>query len=285
MKFNINLTWKKLIIFSIIIGIYTGIIALIPFLKDTSFKDISISFEWWILFGILIILNSKSNKDSALKCFVFFLISQPLVYLVQVPFVEEGFNIFRYYNTWFIWTLLTLPMGYIGYFLKKDKWWGLVILIPILLFLGSHYYNFLNSVIMYFPNHLISMIFCLLCIIILPIYIFKNKRIKYIGLIISILIIIVSTFFSIFNKKEFYTTPIIYSDNEYGIKFNKEYKAYFEDEKYGNLYIEPYEDIYTIQAEFKKIGETKIIIEYPNKLKKEFKIKIGRNSYELNLIK
>ena len=80
---GIDLNWKKLIIFAIIAGVYTAIMAMLPIAKDTSFADITISFEVWILFGIFIIMNSKSAKDSALKCFVFFLISQPLVYLIQ----------------------------------------------------------------------------------------------------------------------------------------------------------------------------------------------------------
>ena len=99
---EINLSWTRLIIFSVIAGVYTAIMALIPALKYTSFHDIVVSFEVWILFGIIIIMNSKSAKESALKCFIFFLISQPLVYLIQVPFSNEGFRIFRYYNYWFM---------------------------------------------------------------------------------------------------------------------------------------------------------------------------------------
>ena len=68
---EINLTWKKLIIFAIITGIYTAIMAMIPITKETSFRDIAIQLEWWILFGIIIITNSKSHLDSALKCLVF----------------------------------------------------------------------------------------------------------------------------------------------------------------------------------------------------------------------
>lgn len=83
---EIDFTWKKLIVFAILAGVYTAVMALIPITKDTSFRDIAIHFEVWILFGIIIICNSKSSKDSALKCFIFFLISQPLVYLLQVPF-------------------------------------------------------------------------------------------------------------------------------------------------------------------------------------------------------
>ena len=71
---EIDLTWKKIILFAIVAGVYTALMALIPITKDTSFRDISIQFEWWILFGILIICNSKSPLDSSLKCFVFFCI-------------------------------------------------------------------------------------------------------------------------------------------------------------------------------------------------------------------
>ena len=71
---GIKLTWFKVIIAAIVIGVYCGVIALIPATLNTSFRDICISFEVWILFGIVIIMNSESHKDSALKCFVFFLI-------------------------------------------------------------------------------------------------------------------------------------------------------------------------------------------------------------------
>ena len=80
---EIDLNWKKLIILSIIMGIYPGIVAMIPVLKDTSITDLTVTFEVWIFFGIFIIMNSKSAKESALMCFVFFLISQPLIYLTQ----------------------------------------------------------------------------------------------------------------------------------------------------------------------------------------------------------
>ena len=157
---GIDLTWKKLILFALIAGLYTGVMALLPITNNTSFEDISISFEVWILFGIFIIMNSKSAKDSALKCFVFFLISQPLVYLIQVPFSSLGWQILGYYKNWIVWTILTIPMGFIGYYMKKDKWWGLLILTPILLLLGSHYSGFLGETLFDFPHHLLSCLFC-----------------------------------------------------------------------------------------------------------------------------
>ena len=79
---GIDLTWPKVIIMAIIAGVYTAIMAMLPIAYDTSFSDLTVTFEVWIFLGIFIIMNSKSAKDSALKCFIFFLISQPLVYLV-----------------------------------------------------------------------------------------------------------------------------------------------------------------------------------------------------------
>lgn len=125
---KLNITWGKLILFAVICGVYTGVMALLPMAKDTSFQDITMTFECWILFAVVIIMNSKSPLDSALKVFVFFLVSQPLVYLVQAPFHPDGLSLFRFYPPWFLWTLLTFPAAFVGHYLKKDKWWGLLIL-------------------------------------------------------------------------------------------------------------------------------------------------------------
>lgn len=206
---GIDLTWKKLIIFAIIAGVYTAVMAILPIAEDTSFEDITISFEWWILFGIIIIINSKSNLDSALKCFVFFLISQPLVYLIQVPFNPYGFGIFIYYRYWFIWTLLTIPMGFIGYYMKKNKWWGILILTPMLLFLGEHISGFLSETIFSFPYHLLSLIFCIVTMYIYVLFIFKDKKIKIAGVIISSIIILVTVVVALLNPPVYNTTLLV----------------------------------------------------------------------------
>ena len=183
---GINLTWKKLIIFAIIAGAYTALMALLPITKDTSFRDIAIYFEWWILFGIIIIANSKSPLDSALKCFVFFLISQPLVYLIQVPFSSMGWSLFGYYRYWFYWTLATIPMGYIGYFINKKNWLSVLILSPmivLLVFLGLGY---INRAIESFPHHLLSGISCFLIIIVVVLNLFDHKKYKLVSLGIAL---------------------------------------------------------------------------------------------------
>lgn len=279
---KIDLTWKKVIIFACLIGIYTGIMALIPITRDTSFRDISISFEVWILFGILIIINSKSSIDSALKCFVFFLISQPLVYLVQVPFSDLGWKILDYYKNWILWTILTIPMGFIGYYMKKDKWWGLLILIPMLALLGIHYKNFLGEIIYNFPYHLLSTLFCIITIIVYPVIIFKNKKIKLTGVIIGILILIVMTFLTLANKTT-YNTTILVNGGEAGAVFDDSYKVYLENSKFGTVYIEYNEAIeeFMVNAKFNRAGKTNVILEDSNGNKTVFAIDVKNDRYNI----
>ena len=187
---GIDLTWKKIIIFAILAALYTAIMAILPITADTSFRDIAINFEWWILFGIIIICNSKSPLDSALKCFVFFLISQPLIYLIQVPFSWQGWGLFQYYKYWFIWTLACLPMGFIGYYVKKKNVLSMIILLPMLLLLAYLGAGYLSAVIDNFPHHLLSFIACLSFIVIIVLNIFDKKIYKIVTLsIVAVLTI------------------------------------------------------------------------------------------------
>ena len=117
---GIKLTWKRLILLAVISGIITGLIALlIP--DGNSIHQIAVTFEAWIVLAIIVIVNCDKPLDAALKTFVYFLISQPLVYLIQVPFNRLGFGLFNYYwPYWFIWTVATLPGGFIAWYIKKE---------------------------------------------------------------------------------------------------------------------------------------------------------------------
>ena len=134
---GINLTWPKVIVMAIIAAAYTATMAMIPGLLRTSFHDIVVSFEVWIFFGIFIIMNSKSAKDSALKCLVFFVISQPLIYLIQ-DVINHSRLFITYYRFWVGWTVACVLMGFFGYYMKKDKWWGLLILTLLICLIGFH---------------------------------------------------------------------------------------------------------------------------------------------------
>lgn len=169
---RLNLTWPKTIAFAVIMGIYTAIMALVvP--DGNSFHDIVVTPEWWVLPAILVIVNSKKPLDAALKVFVFFLISQPLVYLIQVPFNQMGWSLFGYYPYWFKITLLTLPAGFIGWFMKKDQWYSGIILASMTVLLTFIGINFTLGFKDSFPNHLFTVIYCFS---IIPIFIFGIFR-------------------------------------------------------------------------------------------------------------
>ena len=276
---GIDLTWKRLIIFAIIVGIYTGIMAMLPIVKDTSFSDLTVTFEVWIFLGIFIIMNSKSAKDSSLKCFVFFLISQPLVYLIQD--VIKGSNLFMtYYRFWIVWTIACIPMGFVGYYMKKDKWWGLFILVPMLLLTGEECAGYLSKAMFSFPRHLLTTIFCIGVLIIYPLAIFKNKRVKTVGVVISGIIIVAVTIIC-FIHPPVYSTDILLSGEKY--QFDNTYKVYLNDNRYGNLYIK-YEDsieTWMVHADFKKSGKTEFVLESADGKKMVFDILIRRNTYTI----
>ncbi|MBQ4251779.1 MAG: hypothetical protein II704_01900 [Erysipelotrichaceae bacterium] len=278
---NLDLTWKKLIIWAVIAGIYTGLMALFSIFNDTSFEDISISFEWWILFGILIIVNSNSPLDSALKCFVFFLISQPLVYLVQAPFHWMGLELFKYYLPWFRWTLLTFPMGYIGYYIKRGDWWSLVILAPMLVFVASHYWGFAGDARSFFPHHLLSAIFCAITLVLYPLYILKQKTVKKVGLAISIVLLLTGTAVAVLNRHVYNTTLMSSSEEHY---FDDKYEVSLKDSRFGKVYIEWDEGMqcYMLQAQFTAVGDTELIIKAPDGSVKNYPLTVRRNGYDLD---
>lgn len=118
---KLNMSWLTVAIFAAITGIYSGLVMLVPALKETSFQDIGISYEWWLIFAVIVVVNCNKWWDAALKCFVFFLLSQPICYLVQIPFsAEMTFNMafHYYYPFWLVMTLLTIPGGLVAYFCK-----------------------------------------------------------------------------------------------------------------------------------------------------------------------
>ena len=276
---GINLTWPKVIVMAIIMGVYTAVMAMLGITRDTSFSDLAVTFEVWIFFGIFIIMNSKSAKDSALKCFIFFLISQPLIYLVQ-DVINHSKLFLTYYRFWILWTIACLPMGFIGYYMKKDKWWGILILGPMLLFLGMEYSQYLSETIFSFPRHLLTTIFCAATLIIYPLAIFKNKFAKYSGLVVSILIIIGLSILCII-KPPVYSTQILSNGEKY--TFDDSYNVYLKDKKYGDvkiIYENGIED-WMVQADFKKSGKTELVLESPDGEKTIFNVSIRRDKYDI----
>ena len=248
---GIDLTWKKLILSAIVAGTYTALVAIIPITKDTSFRDIAIQLEWWILFGIIIICNSKTFVDSALKCFVFFLISQPLVYLLQVPFSSAGWKIFGYYKYWFLWTLFTIPMGAVGYYIKKKNLLSLIILLPMLLILALLGLGYFTAAIENIPHHLLSCIFCFAVIIVVIMNLFDKIRLRIVAFGIVILFIVVYTFFRGGLNSEYET---IRSLDAYNFSGNLKV-SYYSGTKKGKVSLISTENSYNVKINGRNNGK------------------------------
>jgi hypothetical protein len=186
---GINITWPRLILFAVGVAVLTSTFLIVPIFKDTSFAKMGETLEAWIFLAIIIIANSKKPLESALKTFVFFLISQPLIYLIQVPFNWQGWGIFQYYKFWFILTLCTFPAAYIGWYIKKKNWLSLVILMPMLILLALIAKDGISHVIYEFPHLLLMVVFCVAQIL-LYLYAFtKNVAQKIAGLLVPIVVV------------------------------------------------------------------------------------------------
>lgn len=278
---GMELTWKKLLISAVLVAVFTALTGIIPQLKYTSFSTILATLEVWILFGIIIIMNSKSNKDSALKCFVFFLVSQPLIYLLQVPFSWQGWKLFQYYKFWFIMTVLCLPMGYIGYYIKKNKWYGYLILLPMIALTLYSYHTYLTYFTFDRPYYLLISVFCILTSILYPIVLFDDKRIKRIGFIISMVLVIGITVW-VFTKPYVYSFQILPEVD--GKNVTEEYRVELEDGKYGEasvVYLDGIESC-MIRCDIKKRGKTVLTVTTPEGRKVSYKLTVYHDTYQLD---
>ena len=188
---GIRLTWPGVILYAVGTAILTTIFLVVPIFQGTSFVRMGETLEAWIFFAVILIANSKTPLESASKTFVFFLISQPLIYLFQVPFSWQGWGLFQYYKFWFILTLLTFPAAYLGWYIQKKNWLSLLILMPVLVFLVFTCEGGIKYVIHQFPSMLIMVVFCIAQIF-LYLYTFTRKiSQKLVGVLVPIAIIAV----------------------------------------------------------------------------------------------
>lgn len=187
--FEIEMTWKRLLIFAVGTAVFTATLNCIPFFEDTSMSAPAQTFEIWVLFAIIVIFNCHGYREAMIKTFIFFLVSQPLIYLFEVPFLDEGWGLFRYYPGWFVWTICTIPGSAIAYYVKKQNVWsGFIIGTANFLVLACGL-DRINILLTDFPRYLLVMIFCLACVIIYIIVLLEGKRNRWIATVISIIVI------------------------------------------------------------------------------------------------
>ena len=187
---KLKMRWYAVVLFAIAAGIYTGAVMCLDALKDTSFQDIGISYEWWVIFAVIIVVNCDKSWEAMLKCFVFFLISQPLVFAVQILFgtlaPEMGWYYYR--SIWLPATFFTLPGGFIAYYCKKQNILGAVILglgNTIQATLGVYY---AAQAFRSFPHHLLSSLVCFGSIFFMSLQIQREKKNRLIALLIPLIL-------------------------------------------------------------------------------------------------
>ena len=186
---GLYMSWPVVIIYAVFTAIIAAVFLVVPIFENTSFERVGVTFEAWVFFAVIVMANCKSPIDSAVKTFVFFLVSQPLIYLFQVPFSYMGWQLFGYYGYWFKLTLLTFPAAFIGWYIKKKNWFSLLILLPVFGLLAEACYEGLKASMLSFPHLIVTAIFCALQII-LYLYVFtESKAQKIAGFIIPVLLI------------------------------------------------------------------------------------------------
>jgi hypothetical protein len=192
---GLNMSWPVVLLYAVFAAALTFAFLMLPVFKDTSFARMGVYLEAWFFFAILLMANCKKPLESALKTFVFFLVSQPLIYLFQVPFNAYGWGIFRFYRYWFILTLLTLPMAYIGWYITKRNWLSVLILAPVLAFLGVTAYDAGTACLRQPPRLLVTALFCILQIVLYVLAFFPDGKKKLIGFAIPIAAAVFMMFF------------------------------------------------------------------------------------------
>ena len=201
---DIRMTWPRVIALAVITAVYTALINQVPALEDTSLRDIAVTLECWFLFAVFIIVNCRKWQEAALKCFVFFLISQPLIYLIEVPFYG-GWGIFQYYRYWLKITVLTLPGAAIAFLVKKKNWLSVLILSVATGYLAVQGVTYLRSAIFNFPYHLLSSLFCFALAIFFIFVLLDEKKHRAAALAVFAAILIgcaVFTFGARLNRQE-----------------------------------------------------------------------------------
>lgn len=186
-----KMTWKKVLILSVVSAVITAVLNCIPALDQTSFTAPAETLEIWIVLALFVIMNCEGYKEAMAKTFVFFLISQPLIYLIEVPFKAARWDLFSYYPYWALLTVLTIPGAAIAYRVKKDdilSALGLCVANGIMIFTGC---SWLKSLIDAPPHRLIATVFCFVVPFVMIFVLLKQKKSRIAAIVVTLVILAV----------------------------------------------------------------------------------------------
>lgn len=175
---GLNMSWLFVVLFAVGAGVYSGLMGGLRITDGTSFNDIAVSQECWVIFAFIIASNCKKGWESALKVFVFFLISQPIFYLVDIALggISTEFAWQCYCNIWLPATMFTLPGGFIAFFIQRQDSLGWVVLglgCTLQAFLGMSY---AIQLMQNPPFHLFTVLLCFASIFVFTFAIQHDKR-------------------------------------------------------------------------------------------------------------
>ena len=184
------MSWIHVIVFAVVAGAWTAAMNMIPITEGTSFRDIAITYEWWLIFAFIIAANCKKPWECALKIFVFFLISQPLIFGLEVVFggLDAQLAYYYIYSNWGPKIIMTLPGGFIAFFINKQNWLGAIILglgNAIQAIMGVVY---IGEMMKNFPFHILSVIVSFASIFIMAWCIQKEKKFRIASLVVTALV-------------------------------------------------------------------------------------------------
>jgi hypothetical protein len=166
---SLNMSWRNVLLLAVGAGLYTGLINQVPALQNTSFTDIAVTYEVWVVFAILIAVRCRTALESAGKIFCFFLISQPLCFLAEIPMIGSA-QAYYYFQLWLPKILLTFPGGFAAFYLQKDNLVGALLAAAAAAFEAVFLAGYGLGLLFNFPRHLLTVLFCLvtiLCLIVL----------------------------------------------------------------------------------------------------------------------
>lgn len=253
--FEQKTTWKKVILFAVAAAILSAAVLILPVVKDSSISYLGVTFECWILFALIIIMNCEKPLEAGLKTFVFFLISQPLIYLLQVPFNPLGWEIFSYYPRWGIWTLLCFPGAMIAWFVKKDKWYSAIILAVATCYLSVVCVDFSVNCIRNFPKELIAAIFCAVLAVVLIFTLLKKKHTRLIAGALTLIAAVIAAVLML------QTNPAPQYSSEFSdvLDSTHTWEIVSQDASVGTVTVT--EDGYTLHVSATNFGEEEITVQ------------------------
>ena len=130
------------------------------------------------------------------------------------------------------------------------------------------------------PRFILVSVFCAGTTILYPVAIFKNKIIRTVGAAVGSAAVIAITIVCLLNPPV-YSTQIMSNSKEHPL--NDSYTVSLADDSYGDVKVVYMGDIedYTLQADFRKAGDTVLTVVSPDGEKRDYDVHIERNTYEV----